>query len=352
MKRWAGRIGAGISLLAALASPLVARGKAADSVVARVNGVPVTRIDVRREIDRLLPMASYHGRIDQEAWKRVVNDAVQAATDRELLYQAARKQGLSVSGKVLDQIESRWIARAGSRKSLDEWLEARGLSPNEFRDLLRKDQLVETMEKKVSTQIESRPAPSDAELKKYYEENRNKFMIPPSADIQHILVRVQPWQPEEEWKRAEKRAAWIAKRGRTGEGFDRLARTYSDDPESKKTGGRMNEVHEGSLTGPVEALVKGLEPGGIGGPVRSLYGYHIVKLVARHPARQLAFAQINREQLRTDLRRKAIREGMDGWRRGLRKNARIVLDQGEIELLRSPGGNAPSEPGAGPRRTE
>ena len=352
MKRWAGRIGAGISLLAALVSPPTAWGKASEPVVVQVNGAAVTRTDVRREIERLLPMASYHGRVNEEAWKRVVNDAVQAATDRELIYQAARKQGLSASKKDLDRIESHWVARAGSRKSFDEWLQAKGSSPDEFRAVLRKDQLVEALEKKISTEVESRPAPSDADLKKYYEENREKFVIPPSADIQHILVRVEPWQPEEEWKKAEKRATWIAGKARQGEAFDRLVQAYSDDAESKKTGGRLNEVHEGSLTGSVETLVKGLKPGRIGGPVRSLYGYHIVKLVARRPARQLTFTEINREELRTDLRRKAIREGMEGWRHGLRKNARIILDQGEIDLLRSHRGNAPSEPSAGPRRTE
>jgi parvulin-like peptidyl-prolyl isomerase len=114
----------------------------------------------------------------------------------------------------------------------------------------------------------------------------------------------------------------------------------------------MSDIHEGRFAQPIEQMVAGLKPGQIGGPVRSLYGYHVVKLLARHAARQLEFAQVDREQLRTDHRRKAIQDAVDGWHRCLRKDAQVVFDQAQVELLRSPPASAAKGPKARSRGTE
>jgi parvulin-like peptidyl-prolyl isomerase len=322
------------------------------TVVVRVNGVGVTRLEVYAEINRILPMASYHGSVSPEAWKRVVDEALAAAVERELEYQEAAKRGLQIPKEKLDKVEKETIERAGSEKAFRESLQASGSSREEFRRFKRKSLLVEKLRKQVAAGIEKRQAPSDAELERYYAKNREKFVIPPSVDIQHILLRVPPWASAEEWKRGERRAKWIAKRARSGEDFTRLAKIYSDDQETKAAGGVLKAVHEGSLMSSIEKLVGTLTPGAVGGPVRSLYGYHVVKLLARHPARQLEFNQINREQLRADLRRMAIRDAMDDWQRGLRKGAQVVFDQDQVDLLRSPSASAGKGPKARARETE
>lgn len=343
---------AAFTVIVALAAVPAAGATQGAPPTARVNGKPVPRLAVQMQMNRLLPMASYHGRIDQEAWERVVDQAVEAATEQVVISEKARKDGLEVEGKELDRIESAWIEKAGSKEAFETWLEKQGTSPDEFREVLRRQQLAETLESRIDVEIESRPAPSDADIERYYEENREKFVRPASMDVQHILIRVQPWEPQAEWARVEKRADWIAKRARSGEDFGHLAELYSDDPETKDRGGRMNGVHQQTLTGPLEQLAAGLKPGEIGGPVRSLYGFHILKLLARHPPRQLAFGDLDREQLRSDLRRKRIADAKDEWRQGLLKNARIELDQSEIELLRRRGGGAAHGVHGGSRTAE
>jgi parvulin-like peptidyl-prolyl isomerase len=322
------------------------------TTVVRVNGTGVNRWEVYAEINRILPMASYHGSVSPEAWKRVVDDALEAAVERELEYQEAVRRGLHIPKGTLDKAEKEAINRAGSEKAFRESLRASGVSREDFRRFKRKILLVEELRTQVAAGIEKTQAPSDAALKRYYAENREKFVIPPSVDIQQILLRVPPWASAQEWERGERRAKWIAERARSGEDFTRLAKIYSDDEETKAAGGVMKAVHEGSLISSIEKLVGTLPPGAVGGPVRSLYGYHIVKLLARHPARQLEFTQINREKLRADLRRKAIREAMDDWQRGLRKGAQVVFDQDQVELLRSPQTSMGKGPKAGARETE
>jgi len=341
-----------IGLVAFLASVGATSGTKHPPVVARVNGAPVTRMDVFLQVERILPMASYHGGLKADAWRRVVDRALDAATDRELVYQDALKRGLEVPKKRLEEIESQTIAQAGSKKAFEDWLRARNISREEFREFQRKDEIAANLERQVLAEKEGKAPPSDADLKQYYDANRAKFVVPPSMDVQHLLIRVPAWASPEEWKRGETRAGWIAKRGKAGEDFGRLVRMYSDDQDSKASGGRLSTVHGGRFAEPIEKVVEGLKPGQIGGPVRSLYGYHVVKLLARTPARQLKFAEIDHEQLRTDLRRLAIRDAIDDWHRGLRKGARVVVDQAQVDMLRSPPGSAAKGSTTPPRGTE
>ena len=337
----------------ALLAPVGARSATnSPSVVIRVNSTPVTRTDVWLEMERILPMASYHGSLDKEAWQRVVDQALDAATDRELIYQAAVKKGFKVADKRLEEIETVMIGRTGSKKAFEDWLRGRGLSHKEFLEIQRRYEVAAALERQVLGEIQGKAPPSDAELRAYYDANRSKFMVPPSTDVQHLLVQVQPWASTEDWKHGESRARWITKRARSGEDFGRLVTQYSDDKESKESDGRMSSIHEGRFAQPIEEMVAGLEPGQIGGPVRSLYGYHVVKLLARHPARQLDYAQVDREQLRADLRRKTIQDAIDDWHRGLRKDAQVVFDQAQVELLRSPPASAAKGPKAPARGTE
>lgn len=341
-----------IGLVVLLGLVSATRGTEPQAIVARVNGAPVTRVDIGIEMERILPTASYHGSLDREAWQRVVDRAIEAATDRELICQAALKKGLDVPDKRLKEMEAEVITQAGSKKAFEDWLRARGLTREEFRETQRKYELAATLEGQVVKEIEGRAPPSDVDLKRYYDANRSKFVIPPSVDVQHLLVRVQPWANNEEWKKRELRAGWIAKRARSGEDFGRLVNNYSDDQDSKGSGGRLNSVHEGRFAEPIEKVVEGIKPGQIGGPVRSLYGYHVVKLLARHPPSQLEFAQVDREQLRTDLRRKAIRDAVEDWHRGLRKGPRVVVDQAQVDMLRSQPGSATRGSTTPPRGTE
>ena len=331
-------------LLVAMCVP-IAGAEEINPVLAVVNGKSVTRWEVQLEIERLLPTASYHGRVSDEAWERVVTEAVEDAIGNELAYQEALARGVKIPGKPVDQVEKGAIRQAGSRKEFEKRLRAEGLTRDDFREFQTKKLLAAKRQAQVLAESAEAIALADADLAKYYEENKGKFALPPSVDAQHLLISVPPWASKEEWAQGERRARWIAKRARAKEDFTKLVETYSGDKESKKTGGKLKSMHGGRFAATIESAVAKIEPGDVAGPVKSIYGYHIVKLLARNPRRQLALEEIDKEQLRNDLRNKFLEEGMENWRHGLRKNAEVVLDEEQVELLRSGHRTAKHRPG-------
>jgi hypothetical protein len=95
---------------------------------------------------------------------------------------------------------------------------------------------------------------------------------------QHILLKA----PEgEDTDSVQALAGALVKRARGGESFDRLARDYSADPSSKDRGGDLGYFAEGMMVESFEKASFGAQPGTIVGPVRTTFGYHVIKVNER-----------------------------------------------------------------------
>ena len=170
---------------------------------------------------------------------------------------------------------------------------------------------------------------SDAELKKYYEQNQNEFQVPEQAKVEyakfsaddllskvevskedvrnyykghqnefgtpeerraaHILISVSPTAPQAEQDAAKAKAEQLLQQARKNPGkFDELARKNSQDPGSAPKGGDLGFFGRGMMVKPFDDAAFALKVGEISGLVKSDFGYHIIKLVAIKPARVLS----------------------------------------------------------------
>lgn len=338
-------------LIAFLLLPALAASQDREQAVGYIDGAPVTHADVWFETERIVPTASYHGNLSAESWGHVVDRALEDAVERKLAAGAARARGLRIPGDKLEQIESAVMARLGSKRALSEWLRARGISLGEFRRLHGERLLAKALQEQITAQIlEASPA-SEPELRRYFQENPAAFIVPSSVDVEHILIRVQPSASAAEWEAGAQRAAEVTERARQGEDFGELVRRYSDDASSRETLGKLSGLHGGRYAATISAAAAGLEPLEIGDPVRSLYGYHVVKLMARRSERPLEFEEVNSEALRAHLRRQAVQGGIATWRRQLRAGVDVEFDSAQVAALRARVG-APARPGRRPAEAE
>ena len=102
---------------------------------------------------------------------------------------------------------------------------------------------------------------SDAELKAYYKEHESTYT-------------------KEDFSAAEKKIKELAARIKKGEDFAKLAKKYSQDPGSARKGGDLGFFSRGMMVKPFEAVAFKLKPGEVSKPVRTQYGYHLIKLEA------------------------------------------------------------------------
>ena len=127
----------------------------------------------------------------------------------------------------------------------------------------------------------------DKEITKYYDKHKNtEFSIKESYNSRHILIPVEGKQEAKDDEKAKKQADRIyAELRKNKENFAKLAMAHSADPGSKKNGGNLGWVTQGSFVQAFEQTVASLKKGEISKPVKSQFGYHIIELIDRKEAR-------------------------------------------------------------------
>ena len=113
------------------------------------------------------------------------------------------------------------------------------------------------------------------------------------------------------------RAQELAERARAGEEFYDLAYFNSDD-KRRFVGGDLGTFHEGQTVKAFEDAVIKMQPGEISDPVRTRFGYHIIKLTAVEEARQMRFDEME-DKIRADLEQKQRDALLENWVNELRE---------------------------------
>ncbi len=145
------------------------------------------------------------------------------------------------------------------------------------------------------------PVIDEALLRKRYQEQSAKFATAEQRDVSHILVQVAANASEAEKKAAQARADKLAAQARApGADFAALAKANSDDAGSKAKGGDLGFIAKGSLPGPFDAAAFAMQAGEVRGPVKSDFGWHIIKVNEIRAGNQQSFEAV-RAQLETEL---------------------------------------------------
>ena len=165
----------------------------------------------------------------------------------------------------------------GSQEALDRQLKAVALTPQELLGKWTDAATAETVLKR-----ELKVSVTDAEVKKFYDDNPSKFEQPEMVRASHILLMTIDPKTKAELSKEVKDAKHkqmedILKRARAGEDFAKLAKEFSEDPGSKDNGGEY-KFPRGQMVPEFEAAAFSLKTNQISDIVTTQYGYHIIKL--------------------------------------------------------------------------
>jgi peptidyl-prolyl cis-trans isomerase D len=120
--------------------------------------------------------------------------------------------------------------------------------------------------------------PSEEELRQAFDEEAGRLASREKRQASHILISLPPQATAEEARGALARIQGIERQARAGGDFAKLARKYSEDSATAAQGGGLGEIRRGLLPKELEQAVYALKPGAISQPIRTNYGYHLVKL--------------------------------------------------------------------------
>jgi peptidyl-prolyl cis-trans isomerase D len=135
---------------------------------------------------------------------------------------------------------------------------------------------------------------SEDELHKLYEEQQANFGTAERRKLSHILIPVEGAGPEAD-KAALAKAAAIGERLAKGEDFAKLATETSGDPVSAKKGGDLGFMDQDAQTESFSKAASALQAGEVSEPVRTSFGYHLIKLTELIPAKIKSYEEVKDE---------------------------------------------------------
>ena len=160
-----------------------------------------------------------------------------------------------------------------------------------------------------------------------FEEQRVTVKTPdvPVHRARHILVKIDNNVTEES---ARRKIIEIRRRLESGADFGQLARELSDDRGSASRGGELDWTYPGDLVPEFERAMVALQPGQISGPVRSVFGIHLIQLIERK--REPMGEQRLRMLARNLVRDQKLAEAVSDWTREIRSSAYVEIKRDDL----------------------
>ncbi len=200
---------------------------------------------------------------------------------------------------LIDVIHRKLVAREAEKLKLDQ--------EQVFKDVMEmyREQLLSNMllEKKIAPQL------SSGEIKKYYKSHRDIFSTD-QVHVQHIVV-----SDEGEAK------SLLAKAKDPKTDFQQLAEKYSRDPSAKNNRGDIGYIGHGQGTAGFAEAAFSAKQGDIIGPIRTLYGYHIIRVLEKKMGKPFEFGEVEL-QVKEALKQTLIKNYVDQ----LKEKAKIEVD--------------------------
>ena len=258
-------------------------------VAARVNGQDISLADFQKEVAREQTGQNIDPNTTngQAQLVQVRQQVLDAMIDNVLIAQAAAKAGVTVSDADVEAAMQQMIAQVGGDTAFQQSLAAMGQTLDEARALQKTGMLTNAMRDQVIAKIG----------KTAEQVHARHILVDSAATAQALLAQIQ-----------------------AGADFAQLAQQASQDNLTRDRGGDLDWFPRGWLPAKeVEDAAFALQPGQVSGVVHSAFGYHIIQVIERDPARALTADQILKLQ----------QQAMDDWLTGLRTAAHVEIFVGQ-----------------------
>jgi len=285
-----------------------------DEVAVNINGKPIT---VARINEMMAPQISGNPVFDpnnpQSAqYRRMLYDnTVQMVIVETILEVRIADANIIVTDAEVD-VELGMLAKAYgmTMEQLRAQAQQLGQSFENMRDQARK---LRSYMKLAQAENPGLTDVNDAEVLKYFEDNKDRFGTPEQVRASHILIKVEPTDNDAVKQQKRAKAEELLKQVKEGGDFAELAKAHSDCPSSAR-GGDLDFFARGAMVPPFDQAAFALETGQVSDIVETSFGYHIIKATDRKEASTPALEDVKAdilENLKSSKERKLLRAYID-----------------------------------------
>jgi peptidyl-prolyl cis-trans isomerase SurA len=304
-----------ILLALLLAAPLLGPirpalgAKLEDRIVAIVNSDLIMLSEVKRELapERARLEKQYRGEELSRRLQMAEAMALTAMIERRLQLQEAKARSVEVGDQEVKQAVKQLIQQG---EKIDE------KDPASTRSV--RDQL--TLLRVVDREVRSGVMVADPEMKRYYQEHRDRFALPEEYTLSQILIKPRS---SDDVADVKAKTGDIMTQLKQGASFEDLALQYSDGPTASR-GGRLGLVRQGELLPAIERGVANLVPGGISDVIESPEGLHIVRLDDKKPKQFRPYEEV-RQEIQALVFQQKSEDMFQAWLADLKNKAYIEI---------------------------
>ncbi len=283
------------ALLLAAAQAASAQSKLPPDTLATVDGIAITRQDV---VNRL--------------WAKGADQALNQIIDELAFNKALSAWRVGPGKKETKSVQAEVAARLKRIKGQfkDEAAYAQALQRNGVQAAAVEVQLREQIETERLIVSAKKLSVSDAEVKQFYEANKDKLGGPEAVRLRHLVVA------------DERQAKDLLLAARVGADFAKLAQQVSLDASTKEKGGDLGFVAASMLNPEVAKAVFALKPGELSEPLRMADGYHLFKAEERRQPQQPRLEDVRKDLAQALLEQK-ISQAWPGYLAEVRTGVKV-----------------------------
>ncbi|MDF7676692.1 peptidylprolyl isomerase [Neisseriaceae bacterium ESL0693] len=245
---------------------------AVDNIVAIVNNDVITQQELALTVNQLRSQLPKSQQIPADELQK---QALDQLIKQKILIQAGQNARIEITQTDIDDALQQFAASHKlTMEQMTKQLAKEGVSIKQMRQTMANNLMVQKVQQ---SEVMSKGQVTDAEVDDALARAKQagRELPPPVTShnyhAQHILIKGDT-------EASRKLIAQIAQQARSGVPFEQLARQYSQDG-SATNGGDLGWIVEGETVAPFEAALQSLQPGQISAPVRTQFGWHIIKLV-------------------------------------------------------------------------
>lgn len=291
------------------AAPAQATSEGADLVVVRVAGEPITEKQVVSRMGLLARQVTLAPDQQQNRARVLFQGAVEDLVTGAVLRAQAAKQKIVPDQAIVDKEMQAIAQRYASPEEFQKALQSQGGTEAGLRKSLEENLAVQKL---LEEAAKVAPAPTDAEIQKFYNDNPTKFDLPERVRAAHILLSVDPKSTAEQKAEIRKKLEGIRADIEAGKiAFADAATKFSQDKGSASTGGDLGFFTRGQMVKPFEDAAFSALPGTLTPVVETAYGFHIINVMEKKPAGKATLEDTKekiREYLDQTAKRKVVRD--------------------------------------------
>lgn len=231
-------------------------------------------------------------------YQSLQNQAVAYLVQREEYANEADDLGIKITDeeitKKLDEVKKQYFQN--DQKKFEAGLKAQGYTVDALREDIRSQLISEKIYESITNDVKV----SDADLQKYYDQNKSQYTVAESRAVRHILVKTKA--------EADKIHDELA----SGADFAKLAKESSLDPGSKDQGGKLT-ISRGQTVAPFDKAAFSLDTNELSQPVKTEFGYHLIQPLAAVKAGSVTpFAEV-KAQIKSQLVEERKNKAVSDW---------------------------------------